>query len=247
MILCQNSFTRELKIWVIGFVLKKLLTYLESWLYHMLYSVYIVAFRSRKSYCTTPGVGVSGGVGGVSKKFNVKVFICDGQSPGRNPGRAILLPPVSALAAAALAKSLKFFMWWARRCQASYPVPVTGLVCILPHLIVRHTVLFSTHAPTTLTPLLPTPPLPPPKKKKKKKKKYAPNGTSGGIVKLHRLSVHYKSCFSHNPKTDKGNLIKLHWKIKQNVCRAQNLGSHDQGQGHNQRSNVCHLQIVNQP
>ena len=22
----------------------------------------------------------------------------------------------------------KFFMWWARRCQASYPVPVTGLV-----------------------------------------------------------------------------------------------------------------------
>ena len=33
--------------------------------------------------------------------------------------------------ASALAKSLtlKFFMWWARRCQASYPVPVTGLVC----------------------------------------------------------------------------------------------------------------------
>ena len=45
-------------------------------------------------YCTTPGVGVGVGVGGgVSKKFNVKVF-----------------------------------MWWVRRCQASYPVPVTGLV-----------------------------------------------------------------------------------------------------------------------
>ena len=33
-------------------------------------------------------------------------------SPGRSPGRAIVLPPASALAAAALAKSLtlKFFM-----------------------------------------------------------------------------------------------------------------------------------------
>ena len=52
-------------------------------------------------------------------------------SPGRSPGRAIVLPLALALAAAsALAKSLtlKFFMWWARRCQASYPVPVTGLV-----------------------------------------------------------------------------------------------------------------------
>ena len=31
-----------------------------------------------------------------------------------------------------LAKSLtlKFFMWWARLCQASYPVPVTGLVSV---------------------------------------------------------------------------------------------------------------------
>ena len=26
--------------------------------------------------------------------------------------------------------TLKFFMWWARRCQASYPVPVTGLVLL---------------------------------------------------------------------------------------------------------------------
>ena len=39
-----------------------------------------------KSYCTTPGVGVVGGVG-VSKKFNVKVFLCDGQGAVR---RAIL-------------------------------------------------------------------------------------------------------------------------------------------------------------
>ena len=62
-------------------------------------------------------------------------------SPGRSPGRAIVLLLASALALAsgsalalasgsALAKSLtlNFFMWWARRCQASYPVPVTGLV-----------------------------------------------------------------------------------------------------------------------
>ena len=38
-------------------------------------------------------------------------------------------------------------------------------------------------------------------------------------------------------------------KIKQNekVSHAQNLGSHDQGQGHNPRSKVCHLQIKYQP
>ena len=59
-------------------------------------------------------------------------------SPGQSPGRAIVLPQGSASAAAALAKSLtlKIFIRWARRCQASYPVPVTGLVqqkchCIL--------------------------------------------------------------------------------------------------------------------
>ena len=65
-------------------------------------------------------------------------------SPGRSPGRAIVLPPAlasalasasasAAAAASALAKSLtlKFFMCWARRCQASYPVPVTGLVTLL--------------------------------------------------------------------------------------------------------------------
>ena len=58
--------------------------------------------------------------------------------------------------------------------------------------------------------------------------------------------VTYKLCVSHNSKTSKGNLIKLHRKIKQNekVCCAQNLVSHDQGQGHNRRSNVGHLQIV---
>ena len=56
-------------------------------------------------------------------------------SPGRSPGRAIVLPPAStlALAAAALAISLlKFVMRWARRYQASYPVPVTGLVLYSP-------------------------------------------------------------------------------------------------------------------
>ena len=56
-------------------------------------------------------------------------------SPGRSPGRAIVLPPASALTASpTLAKcwsfTINFFMWWARRCQASYPVPVTGLVLL---------------------------------------------------------------------------------------------------------------------
>ena len=62
------------------------------------------------------------------------------------------------------------------------------------------------------------------------------------------LSVH-KSCVSLTSKTDGGHLIKLHRKINQNekVCHTQNLSSHDQGQGHNQRSKVCHLQIVCQP
>ena len=51
-------------------------------------------------------------------------------SPGRSPGRAIVLPPVSALvlaAAAALAKCESFYVM-GKECQASYPVPVTGLV-----------------------------------------------------------------------------------------------------------------------
>ena len=36
--------------------------------------------KSRKSYCTTPGVGIGVGIGiGVSKKFNVKVFYVMGK------------------------------------------------------------------------------------------------------------------------------------------------------------------------
>ena len=78
---------------------------------------------------------------------------------------------------------------------------------------------------------------------------YAPEGTSGGILKLHRPSVcpSVINRFSAIIQIiDKGNLFKLHRKIKQNekVCRAQNLGSLEQGQGHNQRSNVFHLQIM---
>ena len=72
-----------------------------------------------------------------------------------------------------------------------------------------------------------------------------PERTSGGILKAHRLSVRpsvrpsvcpsvrYKSCVSHYSKTDKGNLFKLHRKIKQykKVCHARNFGSQDQGKG----------------
>ena len=39
--------------------------------------------KSRKTYCTTPGVGVGVGIGGgvgVSKKFNVKVFYVMGKA-----------------------------------------------------------------------------------------------------------------------------------------------------------------------
>ena len=36
--------------------------------------------KSRKSYCTTPGSGVGGGGGGISKKFNVKVFYVMGKA-----------------------------------------------------------------------------------------------------------------------------------------------------------------------
>ena len=43
------------------------------------------------------------------------------------------------------------------------------------------------------------------------------------IIEGHRF-VTYKSCVSHNSKTDKGNLIKFHRKVKQyeKVCCAQN-------------------------
>ena len=49
-----------------------------------------------------------------------------------------------------------------------------------------------------------------------------------------------KLCLSNNSKTTEANLMKLHKKIENNmkVCRAQELGSHNQGQGHNQGSEV---------
>ena len=61
-------------------------------------------------------------------KFHATVF----SSPGQSPASALALASASA-AASALAKSLtfKFFMRWARRCQASYPVPVTDLVYVM--------------------------------------------------------------------------------------------------------------------
>ena len=88
----------------------------------------------------------SGGVIGISFRFTStgRYIVCSHwnhliSSPGRSPGRAIVLPLALALAAAlTLAKSLtlKFFMWWARRCQASYPARMTGLV---------EAILMSTH------------------------------------------------------------------------------------------------------
>ena len=45
-----------------------------------------------------------------------------------------------------------------------------------------------------------------------------------------------ESCLSNNSNTTEANLTKLHRKIehKEKVCRAQELGSYAQGQGHNQ-------------
>ena len=45
-----------------------------------------------------------------------------------------------------------------------------------------------------------------------------------------------KICLSKYSKTTEANLTKLHRKIEHNekVCRAQELGSYAQGQGHNQ-------------
>ena len=57
-------------------------------------------------------------------------------SPGRSPGRAIVLPFVLALALASAASALAnvkvftFKIFMTRRCLASYPVPVIGLVKI---------------------------------------------------------------------------------------------------------------------
>ena len=58
--------------------------------------------------------------------------------------------------------------------------------------------------------------------------------------------VTYKLCVSHNSKTNEGNVIKLCRKIKKNetVFGAQNLCSHDQGQGQYRKSKGCHLEIV---
>ena len=49
-----------------------------------------------------------------------------------------------------------------------------------------------------------------------------------------------KLCLSNNSKTTEANLMKLHRKMENNkkVCHAQELGSHIQGQGHNQGSEV---------
>ena len=49
-----------------------------------------------------------------------------------------------------------------------------------------------------------------------------------------------KFCLSNNSKTTEANLMKLHRKMGYNktVCHAQDLGSHIQGQGHNQGSEV---------
>ena len=50
-----------------------------------------------------------------------------------------------------------------------------------------------------------------------------------------QLGQRSKSCLSNNSKITEANLTKLHRKIEHNekVCRAQELGSYTQGQGHN--------------
>ena len=57
-------------------------------------------------------------------------------------------------------------------------------------------------------------------------------------MKLHRSQSgqRSKSCLSNNSKTTEANLTKLLRKIEHNkkVCRAEELGSYTQGQGHNQ-------------
>ena len=62
-------------------------------------------------------------------------------SPGRNPGRAIVLP-LASVEASVLAKCKSFYvkvfyvMGKLRRCQVSYPVPMTGLVKCGPNCFV---------------------------------------------------------------------------------------------------------------
>ena len=55
-----------------------------------------------------------------------------------------------------------------------------------------------------------------------------------------------KSYLSNNPKPTKANLTKLHRKIEhiKKVCRAQELGSYAQGQGHNQAKDQIVPKIV---
>ena len=75
-----------------------------------------------------------------------------------------------------------------------------------------------------------------------------PRPKSRSKSKVKRLSLtNYASAIT--PKTNKENKIILHRKIKQNekLCHAQNLVSYYEGQGHNRRSKVGHLQIVCQP
>ena len=51
-----------------------------------------------------------------------------------------------------------------------------------------------------------------------------------------KVAIRSKSCLGNTQKTTEANLTKLHRKIEHNekVCRAQELGSYGQGQGHNQ-------------
>ena len=56
-----------------------------------------------------------------------------------------------------------------------------------------------------------------------------------------------KWCLSNNSKTTEANLTKLHRKIEHNekVCRAQELGSFAQGQGHNRvRGQIVHKFVL---
>ena len=67
---------------------------------------------------------------------------------------------------------------------------------------------------------------------------YAPERTSGGILKSHRSSVspfvRYKFCLSNNLLTTEANLMKLHGKVKHNeVCRAE---GHNHVRGQNRDS-----------
>ena len=56
------------------------------------------------------------------------------------------------------------------------------------------------------------------------------------MVKVAVTDQRSKSCLSNNSTTTEANVRKLHGKMEHNekVCRAQELGSYAQGQGHNQ-------------